>query len=85
MRMRLRLATSGPLEGKYLFFRFRRLLLDYLKKCSSVLGYSYIVFKEAELLISDKLSPEVLISPSGGYEAFKKDCTTVCSGQLVMF
>ena len=40
----LALATSGPLEGKYLFIRARHLLTYYLKKCSSVLGYSYIPY-----------------------------------------
>ena len=54
-----------------------------MKKCSSVLGQSVIVSKSADLLISDKLSPDVLINPSGAYEAFKKGCTTVCKGQEI--
>ena len=40
-------------------------LADIMKTCSSVLGYSYIMTKTEELLIRDKLSPEVLISRSG--------------------
>ena len=80
----LSLATSGPLEGKYVFFRTRHQLRDYLKTCSSVLGYSYVTSKTAELLISDKLSPEVLINPKGAYEAFKKGCTTICKGQGIL-
>ena len=79
----LYLATSGPLEEKYLFYRVRHLVRDYLKKCSSVLSISVIRSKSCELLISDKLSPKVLISSSGAYEAFKKGCTTVCKGQEV--
>ena len=77
----LTLATSGPLEGKYLFFRSRHLLRDYLKKCSSVLGYFYITYKSLELLICDKLSPEALINSRGAYEALKNDkrCTA-CQG-----
>ena len=77
----LDLATSGPLEGKYLFLRTRHILRDYLKKCSSVLGYSYVTYKSIELLICDKLSPKALINPSGTYEALKKEkrCT-LCQG-----
>ena len=78
----LNLATSGSLEGKYIFVRTITLLRDYLKRCSSVLGQSYKGGKSYELLISDKLSPDVLINPSGAYEAFKKGCTTVCKGNL---
>ena len=78
----LNLATSGPLEGRYLFFRIHRLLWHYLKKCSSVLGYSYIMTKSYELFICDKLSPEHLINSMGTYEALKNDkmrCT-MCQG-----
>ena len=77
------LATSGPLEGKYIYLRSKQLLRNYMKKCSSVLGLSVIVAKSYELLISDKLSAEVLINPSGAYEAFKKVCNTVCRGYSV--
>ena len=80
----LHLATSGPLEGKYLFFRYRYIVWDYLKKCSSVLGYSYISVKDLEIVICDKLSPAALINPTGTYEALIKDkhCT-VCKGTSV--
>ena len=74
------LVINGPLEGKYVLLRFKDLVQDYLKKCSSVLGISAIISRNIELLISDKLSPEVLISPNGAYEAFKKGFTTVCKG-----
>ena len=77
------LATSGPLEGKFIYTRNRHLLRDYLKTCSSVLGLSVIVSKSYDFFINDKLSPEVLIS-NNPYEAFKKGCTTVCKGQSVM-
>ena len=76
------LATRGPLEGKFIFARVRHYLQDYLKKCSSVLGQSLIVSTFAELLISDKLSPEVLIrSPNRVFEAFRRIATTFCKGQ----
>ena len=75
------LATSGPIKGKYLFFKFRDLSIDYLKKCSSVLGQSYVP-TEYEALISDKLSPDVMIS-GNPFEAFRKGCTTVCKGKTV--
>ena len=81
----LSLATSGPLEGRFLLFRPRHPNRDYLKKCSSVLGYSYILIKNLELLICDKLSPEPLINPKGTYEALLKDkrCT-LCKGSAVV-
>ena len=75
------LATSGPLEGKYLYFKFRLLVEDYAKKCSSVLGISYIKTKY-ELLISDNLSPDVLISDNP-FEALRKGSTTLCKGSSV--
>ena len=78
----LLLATSGPLEGKYMYYKVRHIVGEYFKKCSSVLGLS-VIAGPCELLISDKLNPEVLINPSGAYEAFKKGCTTVCKGQEV--
>ena len=77
------MATSGPLEGKFIFIRAKHLAADYLKKCSSVLGLSAIVSKSCDLLISDKLNPEDLINPNGAYEAFKKGCTTICKGQKI--
>ena len=74
---------SGPLAGKYFMIRKVHPLRDYLKMCSSVLGYSYIVTKTAELLITDKLSPADLINPMGAYVAIKKGCTTICKGRYI--
>ena len=68
MAVFLNLATSGPLEGRYVFFRSRHLIPNYFKKCSSVLGSSYITPISDELLICDKLSPEALINPKGTYD-----------------
>ena len=78
----LNFATSGPLQGKYVLFHIKLNVRDYVKKCSSVLGLSAIVTKMAELLISDNLSPDVLIS-NNPYEAFKKGCTTICKGIFI--
>ena len=52
----LNLATSGPLEGRYLLFRSHYTIRDYLKKCSSVLGYSYIIVGlRFRVLVKNKL------------------------------
>ncbi|XP_054162177.1 uncharacterized protein LOC128960130 [Oppia nitens] len=73
-------AIAGPLEGKYLYEKTIILLQDYIKKRSSVLGYSYVTTKSSSLLINERLELQVLISPTGGYEVFKKGCTTICRG-----
>ena len=57
----------------------------YLKKCSSVLGYSYVTSKSAVLLIAEKLDLNTFIAPTGGYEVFKKSANTVCRGKAYMF
>jgi len=77
---RLYFVNGGPLQGKYLYLKTIYLHYAYLKKCSSVLGYSYVTSKSAVMLINDKLDINVLISPTGGYEVFKKGCTTICNG-----
>ena len=79
------LVTYGPLEGKYLFFKTIYLSAAYLKKCSSVLGYSYVSSKSAVLLIADKLDLNIFIAPTGGYEVFKKSASTICKGKAYLF
>ena len=79
----LSLVTTGPLQGKYVYTKVIRLVEDYLKKRSSVLGYSYVTSKSSQLLINNNLDINVLISPTGGYEAFKKGCHTICNGRQV--
>ena len=79
----LSLVTTGPLQGKYVYVKVIRLVEDYLKKRSSVLGYSYVTSKSAQLLINNNLDINVLISPTGGYESFKKGCNTICNGRQV--
>ena len=75
------LAVSGPLEGKFLLKRIILKAPAYLKICSSVLGYGYIPTLMAELLISEKLDLNVLTSPTGAYEPFKRSATTICKGR----
>ena len=74
------MVTSGSLQGQFVYKKGRHLLRNYLKKCSSVLGYSYIYSDETQLLISDKLDPNVFLSATGGYEPFKMISHTVCKG-----
>ena len=74
----LHMITSGPLQGQFLYRRTRDMKRLYLKKCSSVLGYSYIYSNDCQNLISDKLDTNVLLSATGGYEPFKRISHTVC-------
>jgi hypothetical protein len=78
----LSLATTGPLQGKYVYEKVIHLALAYLSRFSSVLGYSYVTSKAANLLISDTLDLGVLIAPTGAYEAFKRGCNTQCRGRV---
>ena len=80
----LYVVTSGPLEGKYLYEKEIIQEPEYLKICSSILGYSYVNSKSNTLLISDKLDLNVLIAPNGGFETFKKGCTTICQGRAII-
>ncbi len=80
---RLSLVLTGPLQGKYIYKRDVHTARNFLKACSSVLGQSYITTKSFQLLISDNLDPSVLLSNTGAFEAFKKGCTTVCTGSLI--
>ena len=79
------LVTYGPLQGKYIFLNTIYLSAAYLKKCSSVLGYSYVTSKSAVLLIADKLDLNTFIAPTGGYEVFKNSASTVCNGKAYLF
>ena len=71
---------TGSLEGKYVFIRGNWLREDYLKKCSSLLGYSYVASKKMTLLIADKLDLNVFLTTSGAFEMF-----TVCTGHGYIF
>jgi len=75
------LVISGPLQGKYVYHKYIILVLDYLKRYSSVLGYSYVTTKSASLLVNDRLDLSVLINPTGAYEVFRKGCNTQCRGR----
>ena len=79
------LVTYGPLQGKYVFLKVIYLSAAYLKKCSSVLGYSYVSSKSAVLLIVEKLDLNTFISPTGDYEILKKSATTMCKGKFYLF
>ncbi|CAG2170659.1 unnamed protein product, partial [Oppiella nova] len=74
-------ALTGPLEGRYLYEKLVILNSAFLKKCSSILGYSYVSSKIATLLVIDQLTLAPLITPTGAFEAFKKGCTTICQGR----
>ncbi|CAG2170540.1 unnamed protein product [Oppiella nova] len=77
----LYLAISGWLEGKYVYVKIVYLDEVHLKKCSSILGNSYVPSQTSQLLISDTLDLDVLINPAGAYDGFRTGCTTVCNGQ----
>ena len=79
------LATSGALAGRFIYQKIIHLSAAYLKKCSSILGYSYVASRSAVLLISQNLNLNVFLSPSGAFEAFKKYWTTICRGKAYMF
>ena len=81
----LLLVTSGPLQGKYIYLKTIYLSAAYLKKCSSVLGYSYVSSKSSVLLIVEKLDLNAFIAPTGGYEVFRKSATTICQGKFYLF
>ena len=81
----LYLAIGGVLDGKFLYEKVIYLSAAYLKKTSSLLGYSYVSSKSSVLLINEKLDLQVLISPIGGFEAFKRNCNTVCRGKSYLF
>ena len=80
----LYLADTGNLEGRYVYIKEIGLLDTYLKKCSSVLGYSYITTKSTVLLVLDKLDVRSLINPGGAYEVVRKEASTVCKGQGII-
>ena len=74
----LYLGITGDLAGKFVFLHQSALVDAYLKKCSGVLGNSYAPFRYVDILIAEKLEPNVLIAPEGGYHAFKKIASTMC-------
>ena len=81
----LYLALSGLLEGKYIYLKNIGLQDAYLKKCSSVLGYSYVSTKSQSLLIAEKLDLNIFLVPTGAYEPFKRSASTICRGQAYYF
>ena len=80
----LYLATSGSLEGKFIYLKALFTQVAYLKKCSSILGYSYVRTSSDTLMIADKLDMNVLLSPTGAFEAFKRQASTICLGKAVV-
>ena len=56
----------------------------YLKKSSSVLGYSYVSTKSQVLLIAEKLDLNVFLNPGGAYEPFKRTASTVIQGRSIV-
>lgn len=74
---------SSPLEDKFIFLRVKHPRDTPIKCSGSILANSVIVSKGFELLISDKLRPEVLISPSGAYEFLKNRTNTFCKGSFI--
>ena len=75
------LAINGNLAGKYVYFKHIIQTEAYLKKCSSVLGYSYQSGKSMVMLIADKLDPSIFWNPGGAWEPFKKSASTICQGK----
>ena len=73
-------AVYGPLQGKYIYFKLIFISELFLKKCSSVLGYSYVTTQVAEMLIADNLDVNVLLAPKDAIEVFKKGSKTYCRG-----
>ena len=75
----LYLITSGPLEGSYVFVRAVYRSLYYVRVCSgSPLSAEYLRPDTSELIISDNLEIEMLLSPRGAYESFKALSNTFC-------
>ena len=81
----LYLCTTGTLEGKYVYLKEINSQLAYLKKCSSILGQSYVSTKSVTLLVLDKLDLGALIDPNGAYDKFKRTASTICQGKILYF
>lgn len=81
----LYLIISGPLQGKFALKRLVHQSWLYLKKCSSIIGYSYVSTIRDEIMFAEKFDMNTLISPDGGWEVFKKSATTYCKGREYIF
>ena len=77
------MSKYGNLDGKYVYIKEIGLRFAYLKKCSSVLGYSFVTTKSLVLLVVEKLDLSIFWEPTGAYEPFKKISTTVCKGKAI--
>ena len=64
----LYLVVSGNLQGQYVYKMDIGMEEDYTKKCSSILGRSYVSSTTFVLLIADKLELNIFFSPSGAYQ-----------------
>lgn len=73
-----KIGISGEFKGKYIYTRAVRELLYNLKKCSSILGKSYVNTIHFDIYVSDYMDPRVLIEPTGALNAFKRIASTVC-------
>ena len=71
--------TSGPIQGKYLYERVNLDSPTQLKKCSTVLGQSYIEDKDPVFLINAELNLNALTAPEGAYDLLKRGAT-YCKG-----
>ena len=76
----LYLAVSGNLEGKYVYSKTIVQKEAYIKKCSSILGQSYVTDQSSVFLIADKLDLNIFFNPDGAYKSFKKSASTKCKG-----
>ena len=76
------MASSGPLQGMYIFVKFSRQRLNYLKKCSPMLGKTVSKSSTVTMTITDRFDYSIIATPVQSFDVLRNNSNTICTGNV---